>query len=77
MRLAGVVHTHSSIAAQTSALCTAWGWTPADRILHALPLHHIHGIVVALYAAHSAGACLEFLPAFSPTAVWKRLMVRT
>ena len=47
-----------------------------DRILHALPLHHIHGNVVGLYAAHAAGAAAEFLPKFSPTAVWNRLMVR-
>ncbi len=74
--LAGVVHTHGTLAAQMDALCAAWGWSESDRILHALPLHHIHGAVVALHTAHAAGACVEFLPKFSPSAVWGRLMVR-
>ena len=71
----GVVHTHGTLAAQLDALCDAWGWNESDRILHALPLHHIHGAVVALHTAHAAGACVEFLPKFSPSAVWGRLMV--
>ena len=70
------MHTHGSLAAQVDALLDAWGWTESDRILHALPLHHIHGAVVALHTAHAAGACVEFLPKFSPSAVWNRLMVR-
>ena len=74
---AGVVHTHGSLAAQTGALRDAWGWSTSDRILHALPLHHIHGAVVALHTAHEAGACVEFLPRFSPSLVWSRLMVST
>lgn len=50
--------------------------TVKRRLLHALPLHHIHGAVVAMHAPHAAGACVEFLPKFSPAAVWDRLMVR-
>lgn len=46
------------------------------RLLHALPLHHIHGAVVALHTAHAAGACVEFVPKFSPAAVWHSLVVR-
>ena len=38
MLLAGVLHTHASIAAQVSGLLGAWGWSQEDRILHALPL---------------------------------------
>ena len=41
----GVLTTHANIQAQTEALINAWGWTAADRILHVLPLHHIHGII--------------------------------
>ena len=29
-------------------LLRAWGWQADDRLLHALPLHHVHGIVNAL-----------------------------
>ena len=32
-------------AAQIRALVEAWEWSPDDRILSVLPLHHVHGIV--------------------------------
>ena len=32
--------------------------------------------VVAMHTAHAAGACVEFLPKFSPAAVWQALQVR-
>lgn len=44
-----------------------------DRILHALPLHHVHGIVNALLCALRAGAAAEMLPRFAPGAVWEAL----
>lgn len=44
----GALHTHASLLAMVDTLCTAWEWEQADRILHALPLHHVHGIVNAL-----------------------------
>ncbi|KAJ1860941.1 hypothetical protein LPJ73_001181 [Coemansia sp. RSA 2703] len=70
----GVVHTHATIAAQVSALYTAWGWTSDDRLLHMLPLHHIHGIVVALSSALWTGATTEMLPKFDKNAVWNRII---
>lgn len=63
------------MGAQVAALCSAWQWAPEDRILHTLPLHHIHGIINALHCAHAAGACVEFLPRFSPGEVWRCLKV--
>ena len=69
----GVVTTHANIQAQTTALIDAWGWTEADRILHVLPLHHIHGIVNVLTCALWAGASCEFLPRFEVETVWERL----
>ncbi|KAL3158739.1 hypothetical protein ABBQ32_011468 [Trebouxia sp. C0010 RCD-2024] len=69
----GALHTHGSLQAQIQGLCASWAWQKDDRILHALPLHHVHGIINALYCAHYSGACVEFLPKFSPSAVWDRL----
>lgn len=68
----GVVSTHANLDAQIRALHEAWAWTPEDRILHVLPLHHTHGIVNALCCALYAGAAVEFAP-FEPAAVWDRL----
>ena len=44
----GVVTTHQIIGAQIASLVSAWGWTPADRLLLVLPLHHVHGIINGL-----------------------------
>jgi malonyl-CoA/methylmalonyl-CoA synthetase len=72
----GALHSHASLAAQVAAQRVAWEWAPTDRILHALPLHHIHGAVNALYCALASGAAVEFLPRFSPAAAWDRLLRR-
>jgi malonyl-CoA/methylmalonyl-CoA synthetase len=68
----GVVTTHANLEAQITTLVDAWEWASHDRILHVLPLHHIHGIVNALCCALWAGACCEFSPP-DPAAVWERL----
>ena len=73
---AGALHTHGSLAAHVGALIDAWAWQQDDRILHALPLHHVHGVINALLCAHAAGAAVEFLPQFSPADVWRCLTVR-
>ncbi len=75
-RAPGALHTHGSLASHVRALVGAWRWTAADRILHALPLHHVHGVINALHCAHAAGAAVEFLPSFSPAEVWRCLAVR-
>ena len=69
----GVLHTHHSLTTQIHSLCAAWEWQKDDRILHTLPLHHIHGIVNALYCPLAVGATVEMMPSFSPTEVWSRL----
>jgi malonyl-CoA/methylmalonyl-CoA synthetase len=70
----GVVTTHRNIAAQVTSLVTAWEWSPEDRILHVLPLHHIHGIINVLTCALWAGACCQLLPRFAAEEVWDRLI---
>jgi malonyl-CoA/methylmalonyl-CoA synthetase len=67
----GVVTTHANIEAQIGALVEAWRWTEDDRILHVLPLNHVHGII-NLSCALWSGACCEFLSPFDATAAWDR-----
>jgi malonyl-CoA/methylmalonyl-CoA synthetase len=69
----GAVTTHANIAAQITALVEAWEWTPDDRVLLALPLHHVHGVVNVLGCALWSGAVCEMLPRFDAAAVWSRL----
>jgi malonyl-CoA/methylmalonyl-CoA synthetase len=85
----GVVTTHQNIQAQVTSLITAWEWTSGDspgetlrdspgetlreRILHVLPLHHIHGIVNVLTCALWAGAECHMLSKFDAETVWNRI----
>ena len=68
----GVLTTHHNLAAQITALTTAWAWRRSDRILHTLPLHHVHGLVNALACALWSGAACEFGPG-EPASTWDRL----
>eukprot|EP00698_Gefionella_okellyi_P015210 TRINITY_DN4290_c0_g1_i2.p1 TRINITY_DN4290_c0_g1~~TRINITY_DN4290_c0_g1_i2.p1 ORF type:complete len:336 (-),score=55.85 TRINITY_DN4290_c0_g1_i2:275-1282(-) len=70
----GVVYTHGMIQAQVRMLLHAWGWSANDTILHALPLHHVHGIVNALLCPLTIGARCEMLPKFDAASVWDRLL---
>ncbi|MDZ8094641.1 MAG: acyl-CoA synthetase [Nostoc sp. DedQUE05] len=69
----GVVTTHQNIQAQVTSLTTAWEWTSSDRILHILPLHHIHGIINVLTCALWAGAECHILSKFDAETVWRRI----
>ncbi len=69
----GVLTTHDGLQAQIESLTTAWEWSSADRILHTLPLHHVHGLVNALCCALWSGAACEFL-SFDARTVWQRFV---
>lgn len=69
----GVVTIHHNIQAQVTSLIDAWEWTSGDRILHVLPLHHIHGIINVLTCALWAGAQCHMVSKFEPETVWNRI----
>jgi len=69
----GAVSTHQVVGAQISALVEAWRWTPADRLLLVLPLHHVHGIINGLGSALAVRATCEILPSFDAEVAWSRL----
>jgi malonyl-CoA/methylmalonyl-CoA synthetase len=68
----GVLTTHANIAAQIRSLVAAWEWSPNDRILLTLPLHHVHGVINVLGCALWSGATCVMLPAFDADEVWRR-----
>jgi malonyl-CoA/methylmalonyl-CoA synthetase len=65
----GVVLPHTGVAATLDSLAGAWRWRPDDRLLHALPLYHTHGLIVALLGALWAGASVRFT-SFEAPAIW-------
>jgi acyl-CoA synthetase (AMP-forming)/AMP-acid ligase II len=64
---------NSTLTAQAQSLIQAWAYRPEDRLLHLLPLHHIHGTINALFAPLFAGSSIEFIFPFNTDAVWNRL----
>ncbi len=69
----GALLTHQNLAAQTAALRDAWGLHPDDALLHVLPMHHLHGVVVALLTALTAPCTLRLLRRFDARAVLDQL----
>lgn len=53
----------------TQALVDAWQWAPADVLLSALPLFHVHGLIVAVAASFTAGGRLVLEHPFDPQRV--------
>lgn len=66
----GAMISHKNIATQASLVGNAWGLSPNDTLLHALPLHHLHGLGISLLTALYAGACAHMLPRFDADRVW-------
>ena len=72
-RSKGAMLSHANLASNAETLRRAWRFTAADRLLHALPLFHTHGLFVATNVALLAGAELLFLPGFDPGEVVRLL----
>jgi malonyl-CoA/methylmalonyl-CoA synthetase len=68
-RSKGAMLSHGALAANALALHRAWGFTPADVLLHALPIFHVHGLFVALHCAFLSGCPIVWLPKFAESEV--------
>lgn len=68
----GVLLPQQVLIAQCQSLNQAWDYSTKDRLLHVLPLHHIHGTVNALLAPLLSGSTIEFMFPFNVDNVWKR-----
>ena len=54
----GVVLSRRAIAAGLDGLADAWEWSPADTLVHGLPLFHVHGLVLGVLGALRVGSGL-------------------
>ena len=68
-RSKGAMLSHGALADNALALHRAWGFTPDDVLLHALPIFHVHGLFVALHCAFLSGAPMVWLPRFDDAQV--------
>lgn len=69
----GVVLPRRALAADIDALAAAWGWTAQDVLVHALPLFHVHGLVLGLLGPLRLGGALHHLGSFSVDGVAREL----
>ncbi|MFQ5635708.1 MAG: AMP-binding protein, partial [Gammaproteobacteria bacterium] len=69
----GAMLTHANLAANTATLVDAWGFRATDRLLHALPVFHAHGLFVALGCVLLSGSEMIFLPQFEVAEVRRNL----
>ncbi|MFO0677604.1 MAG: AMP-binding protein [Polyangiaceae bacterium] len=67
----GAVITHENLGVQQALLAEAWGFDGTDVLLHALPLHHLHGLGISLLTALGASASARMLPSFDAVALWE------
>ncbi|MBL8150574.1 MAG: AMP-binding protein [Blastocatellia bacterium] len=66
----GVGLSHKNIAANLQSLIVeAWKIDEGDKLLHALPVHHIHGLGLGIYGTLYAKNSTVFLEKFDPTVV--------
>ncbi|MGH2875287.1 MAG: AMP-binding protein [Solirubrobacteraceae bacterium] len=65
----GAVLPRRAIASNLDALADAWAWTPDDVVAHALPLFHVHGLVIGILGPLRRGGTAMHLGRFSPEVV--------
>ncbi len=58
--------THGGVLAGCRSLVRAWEWTADDVLVSALPLFHVHGLLVAVAGSLTAGGTLVIQPRFDP-----------
>lgn len=65
----GVPISTANIAFGLDALSQTWLWTELDTVVHALPLVHVHGLVLGLLGSLRVGGALDYVPRFSADAL--------
>ena len=65
----GAMLTHGNLATNALTLNEAWAFEPGDVLLHALPVFHVHGLMVALHTAMLSACEVIFLERFDAAEV--------
>jgi malonyl-CoA/methylmalonyl-CoA synthetase len=65
----GVVLPRRAISSNLDALADAWEWTGVDVLAHALPLFHVHGLILGILGPLRLGGTVHHLGRFSSQAM--------
>ncbi len=69
----GVLIPRRAVTSNLDAVAGAWEWTGNDRVVHGLPLFHVHGLVIGVLGVLRRGGTLEHVGRFSPGAIGNAL----
>ncbi|MGW2595398.1 acyl-CoA synthetase [Streptomyces sp. NPDC001515] len=69
----GALLPRRAIAASLDALEDAWQWTGDDVLVHALPLFHVHGLILGVLGPLRRGGSVRHLGRFSTEGVAREL----
>ncbi|MEM6596029.1 MAG: AMP-binding protein, partial [Pseudomonadota bacterium] len=76
-RSKGAMLSHNNLISNARALTDLWQITDQDRLIHALPIFHTHGLFVAMNTALLAGARVRFMAGFETAAILSELPAST
>ena len=65
----GIMLTHSNLLTNAECLVEYWGFSEKDRLLHVLPIFHVHGLFVALSCILLTGGTMRWADKFTPNYV--------
>lgn len=65
----GIKLSHRNLAMNGKTLVDIWGFSREDRLLHALPIFHVHGLFVAINCVFLSGCSMAWLEKFEATQV--------
>lgn len=63
-RSKGAMLSHKNLLSNAEVLTEHWQITASDRLIHALPIFHTHGLFVAMNTCLIAGASIRFIDRF-------------
>jgi malonyl-CoA/methylmalonyl-CoA synthetase len=64
----GIVLCHDNLRKNAETLVDVWGFSAADRLLHMLPIYHMHGLFVAVSCVLMSGSSMVWHSGFNAEA---------
>lgn len=63
----GIMLSHNNLRKNAEVLVDAWEFSSSDRLLHMLPIYHVHGLFVGLSCVLMSGASMSWHTSFNDT----------
>lgn len=64
----GIMLSHDNLRNNAETLVQLWGFSASDRLLHTLPIYHVHGLFVAVSCVLMSGASMVWHSGFDSEA---------